>query len=340
MSVTLEGVTKRFGPGLVLKGIDLSVTDGEFMALLGPSGSGKTTLLRIVAGLETPDAGRVVIAGQDVADVPANRRGVGFVFQNYALFRHMTVAQNITFGLSVRPRATRPSRAAMRDRVRELLELIQLPDIADRRPDQLSGGQRQRVALARALAIEPKVLLLDEPFGALDAQVRKDLRRWLRQIHDRLGTTTLFVTHDQKEAMDLADRVALLQAGHLVQVATPRVLHEAPVSAAVFAFLGDWFGLDCRGGGRGGAFRLWRRAAADPLRGRPGGGDDAAGPGPHPAGPGQAAARGGDLRNRCQQAGRGRGGRPHRGTLPAAWRRGAGTGRRLHARAVAGDGVS
>jgi sulfate transport system ATP-binding protein len=158
----------------------------------------------------------------------------------------MTVAQNIAFGLSVRPRATRPSRAQMRHRVDELLELIQLPDIAERRPDQLSGGQRQRVALARALAVEPKVLLLDEPFGALDAQVRKDLRRWLRTIHDRLGTTTLFVTHDQTEAMDLADRVALLQSGRLVQVATPRVLYEAPVSAAVFAFLGNWFGLECR----------------------------------------------------------------------------------------------
>jgi sulfate/thiosulfate transport system ATP-binding protein len=245
VSVVLHGVSKRFGPGSVLEGIDLSVTDGEFMALLGPSGSGKTTLLRIVAGLETPDFGQVVIAGQDMAQVAVNRRQVGFVFQNYALFRHMSVAQNIAFGLSVRPRATRPSRAETQRRVAELLELIQLPDIGGRRPDQLSGGQRQRVALARALAVEPKVLLLDEPFGALDAQVRKDLRRWLRTIHDRLGMTTLFVTHDQTEAMELADRVAVLQFGRLAQVATPRALHEAPASVAVFAFLGDWFGLDC-----------------------------------------------------------------------------------------------
>jgi sulfate transport system ATP-binding protein len=250
MSLALQGITKRFGATPALHGIDLAAAEGEFLALLGPSGSGKTTLLRMIAGLEAADSGRVQIGGADMAGVPARARGVGFVFQHYALFRHMTVADNIAFGLRVRPRARRPGPAAIRARVAELLALVQMPELAGRYPDQLSGGQRQRVALARALAIEPRVLLLDEPFGALDAEVRRDLRRWLRELHDRTGLTTVMVTHDQAEALEVADRVAIMRGGRVEQVDTPAGLWAAPASAFVYRFIGDAVELPCavRGG--------------------------------------------------------------------------------------------
>ena len=221
MPLEIKSISKAFGRYPALKDVSLTAVDGEFLALLGPSGSGKTTLLRILAGLETPDAGEVNFNGEDFLSLPVRRRGVGMVFQHYALFRHMTVEQNIAFGLTVRPRASRPSREAITERVRELLDLMQLEGLGKRYPSQLSGGQRQRVALARALAIEPRMLLLDEPFGALDAQVRRELRRWLRQVHDKAGVTTVFVTHDQEEALDLADRVAVLKDGQLVQIGEP-----------------------------------------------------------------------------------------------------------------------
>lgn len=200
--ITLESITKRFATFEALKSIDLTVRDGEFLALLGPSGSGKTTLLRIIAGLAFPDAGRVRFDGEDVTHLAVAQRQVGFVFQHYALFKHMTVAENVGFGLSVRPRGQRPGKTEIRKRALELLDLVQLADLGNRYPAQLSGGQRQRVALARALAVEPKLLLLDEPFGALDAKVRKDLRRWLRTLHEQMGLTSIFVTHDQDEALD------------------------------------------------------------------------------------------------------------------------------------------
>ncbi len=239
MTVEVENVVRRFGGNAALEGVSLALRPGEFAALLGPSGSGKTTLLRILAGLDFPDAGRVRIAGQDVADVPARQRGVGVVFQHYALFRHMTVAENVAFGLRVRPRRLRPAEADITRRVTTLLELVQIPELARRYPDQVSGGQRQRVALARALAIEPQLLLLDEPFGALDALVRKDVRRWVRGLHDRLGITSILVTHDQEEAMELADRVAVMERGCILQFATPRALLDAPENAFVAGFIGD-----------------------------------------------------------------------------------------------------
>ena len=238
MSVTATAVIKRFGCFTALDGISLAACEGEFLALLGPSGSGKTTLLRILAGLEFPDAGSISIGGIDMSDRPARDRQVGFVFQQYALFRHMTVADNIGFGLTVRPRATRPARAEIDRRVAELLELVQLPALGGRYPAQLSGGQRQRVALARALAVEPRLLLLDEPFGALDAKVRKDLRRWLRAVHDRTGLTSVFVTHDQEEALDLADRVVVMDHGRIEQIDTPEQVWERPATAFVCDFLG------------------------------------------------------------------------------------------------------
>jgi sulfate transport system ATP-binding protein len=204
VSIGVKGITKTFGGFTALDGIDLDVATGELVALLGPSGSGKTTLLRIIAGLETPTGGTVLFGGEDATERSARDRRVGFVFQHYALFRHMTVFENVAFGLRVRSRATRPSNAEIRDRVTELLKLVQLEGLAQRRPTQLSGGQRQRVALARALAVEPKVLLLDEPFGALDARVRQELRRWLRRLHDELHITSVFVTHDQEEALEVA----------------------------------------------------------------------------------------------------------------------------------------
>ncbi|MCS0496394.1 sulfate/molybdate ABC transporter ATP-binding protein [Ancylobacter mangrovi] len=240
VAVTIEEVGKSFGSGTpALAGISLDVAPGELVALLGPSGSGKTTLLRIVAGLEQPSTGRVLFNGEDALSVPVRRRGIGFVFQNYALFRHMTVAENVAFGLRSRPRAQRPPEAEIKGRVADLLALVQLEAFGGRFPAQLSGGQRQRVALARALAIEPRVLLLDEPFGALDALVRKELRRWLRELHDRTGHTTLFVTHDQEEALELADRVVVMGRGRIEQVGTPDDVYDRPATAAVFGFMGE-----------------------------------------------------------------------------------------------------
>jgi sulfate transport system ATP-binding protein len=245
MSIEVRNATKHFGSYTALAGIDLKVDTGRLTALLGPSGSGKTTLLRIIAGLEfadvtaDPQAGRVYFHGEDVSNIPAGRRGVGFVFQHYALFKHMTVAQNIAFGLNVRGRKTRPGRKEISDRVRELLGLIQLDDLGGRLPHQLSGGQRQRVALARALAVEPKVLLLDEPFGALDAQVRKEMRSWLRGLHEKLHVTTVFVTHDQEEALELADEVVVMNNARIEQVGDPQEVYDRPASPFVIEFLGN-----------------------------------------------------------------------------------------------------
>jgi sulfate transport system ATP-binding protein len=240
----IHGLSKAFGRYPALKGVSLAAAEREFLALLGPSGSGKTTLLRILAGLEQPDAGTVAFRGQDLLALPARRRRIGMVFQHYALFRHMSVGENIAFGLKIRPRGERPAAAEIRRRVGELLELVQLPGLEARYPAQLSGGQRQRVALARALAIEPRMLLLDEPFGALDAQVRRELRRWLRELHDRASVTTVFVTHDQEEALDLADRVAVLRDGVLVQAGRPQALYDQPTDPFVYEFLGPACRLD------------------------------------------------------------------------------------------------
>ncbi|MBS0385281.1 MAG: sulfate/molybdate ABC transporter ATP-binding protein [Proteobacteria bacterium] len=245
MALKIEHITKSFGATEVLRDISLFTEDGEFLALLGPSGSGKTTLLRIIAGLELPDAGAVRFRDRDLLARPVRERRIGFVFQHYALFRHMTAAQNIAFGMRAKPRRRRPSPRAISDKVAELLSLVQLEGLGGRYPSQLSGGQRQRVALARALAIEPDVLLLDEPFGALDAKVRRELRRWLRDLHERTGLTTIFVTHDQEEALELADRVALLREGALEQMGTPEELYHEPASAFVFDFLGDSISLAC-----------------------------------------------------------------------------------------------
>ncbi len=241
MSVEVKNITKKFGSFTALDHVNLKVESGELVALLGPSGSGKTTLLRTIAGLEFPDPGnaQVLFYGEDVTTVPASERKAGFAFQHYALFRHMTVFENIAFGLRVRPKTTRPAEAEIRERVEKLLRLVQLEPLAGRFPSQLSGGQRQRVALARALAVEPKVLLLDEPFGALDAKVRKELRRWLRQLHDEIHITTLFVTHDQEEALEVADRVAILRDGRIVQIGTPEEIYDHPVSPFVYDFLGS-----------------------------------------------------------------------------------------------------
>jgi len=238
LSLEINGISKSFGRFPALNDVSLQARDKEFLALLGPSGSGKTTLLRVLAGLERPDAGEVRFGGEDFLSLPVRQRRVGMVFQHYALFRHMTVAQNIAFGLKVRRRKERPSRSEVDDRVADLLSLVQLEDLGKRFPAQLSGGQRQRVALARALAIEPRMLLLDEPFGALDAQVRRELRRWLREVHDRAGVTTVFVTHDQEEALDLADRVAILKGGELIQLGTPNEVYENPADPFVYDFLG------------------------------------------------------------------------------------------------------
>jgi sulfate transport system ATP-binding protein len=239
MSIRLQGIHKRFGEHVALEGVDLEIETGRLVALLGPSGCGKTTLLRVIAGLETPDAGRVDLHGRDATDLPVQARNVGFVFQHYALFRHMTVRDNVAFGLTVRPRRDRPSRARIDAKVDELLTLVQLDWAAERRPAQLSGGQRQRVALARALAIEPAVLLLDEPFGALDTQVRLELRRWLRTLHDALHFTSVFVTHDQAEALEVADAVVVMNAGRVEQRGTPQEVYDAPASAFVHRFVGS-----------------------------------------------------------------------------------------------------
>jgi sulfate transport system ATP-binding protein len=239
MSIEIRNVTKNFGDFKALRDVSLDIASGELVALLGPSGCGKTTLLRIIAGLDTADAGSILFSGEDTTDVHVRERQVGFVFQHYALFRHMTVFENVAFGLRVKPRGQRPSEAQIKQKVHDLLNLVQLDWLADRFPAQLSGGQRQRIALARALAVEPKVLLLDEPFGALDAKVRKELRRWLRRLHDDLHVTSIFVTHDQEEALEVADRVVLMNAGHVEQVGSPQEVWDHPASPFVYGFLGD-----------------------------------------------------------------------------------------------------
>src|SRR3954453_15138500 len=235
MDIRVAGIAKEFGETAALRGVSLEVRAGELLALLGPSGSGKTTLLRVIAGLEIPDRGHVFFGEEDATGIPVQKRQVGFVFQHYALFRHLTVASNIAYGLRARSRARRPSDGEIRRRVGELLDLVQLSGLEQRFPAQLSGGQRQRVALA----VEPRVLLLDEPFGALDAKVRKDLRRWLRDVHERTGQTTVFVTHDQDEALELADRVAILSNGRLEQLGTPDEIHDDPASPFVMSFVGE-----------------------------------------------------------------------------------------------------
>jgi sulfate transport system ATP-binding protein len=245
LTVEVRDLRKSFGATAALDGISLSVAKGEFLALLGPSGSGKTSLLRVLAGLEFAESGRITIDGQPMDGVPASQRGIGFVFQHYALFRHMTVARNVAFGLDVRSRRNRPPQREIRTRVQSLLDLMGIGDLAGRYPDQISGGQRQRVALARALAIEPRLLLLDEPFGALDAKVRKSLRVWLRDLHDRIGLTSIFVTHDQAEALEMADRVAVLRAGRIDQVDTPDRLYASPATSFVHEFLGESIRFDC-----------------------------------------------------------------------------------------------
>ncbi|MGE3303501.1 MAG: sulfate/molybdate ABC transporter ATP-binding protein [Hyphomonadaceae bacterium] len=245
MALEITDVKKSYGRFPALKGVSLLAEEGEFLALLGPSGSGKTTLLRVIAGLEEPDEGVVQFNGEDLLAKPVRERGIGFVFQHYALFRHMTVADNVAFGMRSKRGRARLGAAAIRARAEELLNLVHLGGLGKRYPSQLSGGQRQRVALARALAIEPKILLLDEPFGALDAKVRRELRRWLRELHERTGLTTIFVTHDQEEALELADRVVLLKDGALEQVGTPEELYHEPASPFVFDFLGDVIHLPC-----------------------------------------------------------------------------------------------
>jgi sulfate transport system ATP-binding protein len=234
MGIEARNIDKRFGDFVALDNVSVDIPSGSLVALLGPSGGGKSTLLRVIAGLETPDSGVVTINGQDATSLPPQRRNVGFVFQHYAAFKHLTVYRNVAFGLTIRKR----SKAEIRTRVMELLELVHLEAFADRLPSQLSGGQRQRMALARALAVEPNVLLLDEPFGALDAQVRKELRNWLRRLHDEMHVTTVFVTHDQEEAMEVADQIVVMAAGKVEQVGTPDELYEKPANPFVMKFLG------------------------------------------------------------------------------------------------------
>lgn len=239
MSIEVRDLSKRFGSFAALRQVSLEVPSGELVALLGPSGSGKTTLLRVIAGLEVPDAGTVLFHGEDTTGRDVRERQVGFVFQHYALFRHMSVFENVAFGLRVRPRRVRPPEAEIRATVMDLLRLVQLDWLAERFPSQLSGGQRQRVALARALAVKPKVLLLDEPFGALDAKVRKELRRWLRRLHEEVHVTTVFVTHDQEEAMEVSDRVVVMNEGRIEQVGSPEEVYDHPATPFVYSFLGN-----------------------------------------------------------------------------------------------------
>jgi len=239
MSITIQNVSKSFGNFKALQNISLDIASGELIALLGPSGSGKTSLLRIIAGLEGLDEGVILFDGQNITNINPKERNVGFVFQHYALFRHMTVFDNVAYGLKVRPRKSRPSKEAIKQKVMELLQLVKLENFADRYPSQLSGGQRQRVALARALAVEPKVLLLDEPFGALDAKVRKELRRWLRKLHDEYHITSIFVTHDQEEALDVADRIIVMNGGIIEQIGSPEEVYDNPASPFVYDFLGN-----------------------------------------------------------------------------------------------------
>jgi len=240
MSIEIRNISKTFGDFAALKDVSFKVETGELVALLGPSGSGKTSLLRIIAGIEVPDAGagKILIHNEDTTEISFRDRRVGFVFQHYALFRHMTIFENVAFGLRVRPRRLRPSERVIKEKVNELLKLVQLDWLGDRLPSQLSGGQRQRIALARALAVEPSVLLLDEPFGALDARVRKELRQWLRRFHDDLKITSVFVTHDQEEALEVADRVVLMNEGRVEQLGTPEEVYHHPANAFVFNFLG------------------------------------------------------------------------------------------------------
>ena len=244
MGVDLRNITCLFGQTPAVRDISLAIGKGEFLALVGPSGAGKTTLLRIIAGLQPGYQGRLAIGTRDVTQVPARDRNIGFVFQNYALFRHMTVADNVAFGLKVRPRASRPGRHEIAARVAQLLELVQVAPLAQRYPTQISGGQRQRVALARALATEPSLLLLDEPFGALDPVVRKEIRGWLRGLHDRLGLTSILVTHDQQEALEVADRIAVLRDGRLEQLGSPEQLEDHPATPFVHQFLGETIGFE------------------------------------------------------------------------------------------------
>jgi len=239
MSIEIENITKTFGAFTALNNVSLTIPSGELVALLGPSGCGKTSLLRIIAGLETPDTGRILFNGEDTTQSHVRERRVGFVFQHYALFRHMTVFDNVAFGLDVRPKSTRPSKPEIREKVMNLLRLVQLENMANRYPSQLSGGQRQRIALARALAVEPQVLLLDEPFGALDAQVRAELRRWLRRLHDEIHVTSVFVTHDQEEALEVADRIVVMNRGKVEQTGTPDQVYEHPATPFVLNFLGN-----------------------------------------------------------------------------------------------------
>jgi sulfate transport system ATP-binding protein len=239
MSIEIRNISKQFGDFHALRNVSLDIASGELVALLGPSGCGKTTLLRIIAGLETAGQGSIAFSGEDTTHIHVRERQVGFVFQHYALFRHMTVFENVAFGLRVRPKRTRPTEAAIQKKVHDLLNLVQLDWLGDRYPSQLSGGQRQRIALARALAVEPRVLLLDEPFGALDAKVRKDLRRWLRRLHDDLDVTSIFVTHDQEEALEVADRVVLMNGGKVEQVGSPQQVWDNPANPFVYGFLGD-----------------------------------------------------------------------------------------------------
>lgn len=239
MSIEVLSLSKQFGTFTALRDVSLQVQSGELLALLGPSGSGKTTLLRVIAGLESADSGQVLFHGKDATNQHVRERQVGFVFQHYALFRNMTIFENVAFGLRVRPKEFRPSNTEIRERVMELLHLVQLDWLADRYPHQLSGGQRQRIALARALAVEPKVLLLDEPFGALDAKVRKELRSWLRRLHDDMHITSVFVTHDQEEALEVSDRVVVMNEGRIEQIGTPDEVYERPASPFVYEFLGN-----------------------------------------------------------------------------------------------------
>jgi sulfate transport system ATP-binding protein len=245
MTIKISGISKRFGSFVALDRVELEVRSGELLALLGPSGSGKTTLLRILGGLERPDQGSLTFFGEAALGLTPRDRRVGFVFQHYSLFRHMTVFDNVAFGLDVQSRKNRPSRAIITEKVMALLSLVQLEPLADRYPSQLSGGQRQRVALARALAIEPRVLLLDEPFGALDAKVRKELRRWLRRLHDEMHITSVFVTHDQEEALELADRVVVMNRGRIEQVGVPSQVYNDPASPFVYDFLGNVNRFEC-----------------------------------------------------------------------------------------------
>lgn len=239
MSITITNINKNFGSYKALDDINLEVNSGELIALLGPSGCGKTSLLRIIGGLDVADSGKLLFHGEDVEQRDARERNVGFVFQHYALFRHMTVFENVAFGLRVKPRKQRHNETEIKRRIHELLNLVQLDFLADRYPSQLSGGQRQRIALARALAVEPKILLLDEPFGALDAQVRKELRRWLRRLHDELHITSIFVTHDQEEALEVADRVVVMNKGRIEQIGTPDEVYATPATPFVYQFIGN-----------------------------------------------------------------------------------------------------